>query len=85
MSLSPEQRSLRASIAANSRWAQEDPVPAMATVRQGWQRRLEDEVDPGRQLSETERARRVQAALRAHMLRLALASSRARAARKRAS
>lgn len=82
VSLSPEQRSLRASVAANSRWSREDPKPALKRVRGGWQRRLEAEVDPDGVLSEAERSRRAQAAMRAHMQRMALKSSRARAARK---
>lgn len=81
MSLSPEQRSMRASIAANERWSREDPRPAMARARAGWMRSFEHRVDPDLTLSPEERARRAHAAMRAHMGRLALASSRARARR----
>jgi hypothetical protein len=79
--LTPEQRSIRASVAANTRWSREDPRPALAKVREGWQRHWEDEVDPDRVLDPAERERRDQAALRAHMARLSLKSSRARSKR----
>lgn len=82
VSLSPEQRRLRAQTAAFTRWSQEDPRPAMATVRKGWRRRFEEQVDPDRQLSEAERTRRAEAAMKAHMAGLALKSSRARAKRR---
>jgi hypothetical protein len=81
MSLSPEQRRLRAQIAANSRWSREDPRVGTARARAAWYRRFLDEVDPDRILPPTERERRAQAALRAEMQRLALRSSKARAAK----
>ncbi len=81
MALSPEQRSLRARTAAHTRWSREDPRPAMEVVREGYFARFENEVDPDRLLSDEERHRRAQSALRAHMSRLALASSRARSKR----
>jgi len=40
--------------------------------------RFEDEVDPDRQLFPDERQRRAQAAMRAHMARLALRSAKSR-------
>ena len=78
MSLSPEQRTLRAQIAANTRWSTEDPGPAMEKVREGFLRKFEEQVDPDRVLIPQERERRALAARRAHMQRLALKSSRAR-------
>jgi hypothetical protein len=45
--------------------------------------RFEKEVDPERTLPVAERARRAESARRAHMSRLALASSKARRARKK--
>ena len=78
MSLSPEQLRLRAQIAANSRWSQEDPKDGTKKARAGFERRFELEVDPDGTLPEVERKRRAAAAMRAHMQRLALASSRAR-------
>jgi hypothetical protein len=78
MALTPEQRSIRASIAAHSRWSGEDPKVAMKKPRAGFEARFERQVDPDRLLSAAERKRRAKAAMRAHMARLALASSRAR-------
>lgn len=79
MALTPEQRKLRAQAAAYSRWAREDPKPAMEQVRVGFAKRFLDEVDPDRSLPEAERQRRAQAAMAAHMSRLAFQSSKARA------
>lgn len=81
VSLSPEQRALRASIAANTRWSQEDPKPALAKVREGYRGKWLDQVDPDRVLPEAERNRRADAAMRAHMQRMALKSAKARAQR----
>jgi hypothetical protein len=80
MSLSPSQRQLRASIAAYSRWAKEDSKAGTQPARAAFEQRFVDEVDPERVLPESERNRRAQAALAAHMRRLALASSKARKA-----
>lgn len=85
MSLSPEQRRLRASAAAYTRWSREDTRPAMKRVRDGYLRKFEDLVDPDRTLEPGERERRATAALRAEMRRLALISSQRRATRSRAS
>lgn len=82
MSLSPEQRQLRASIAGNSRWSQEDPKEGTKSARKAFEQRFLDQVDPQRVLPEAERERRARAALRAHMQRLALRSSKVRGARK---
>jgi hypothetical protein len=80
-SLSPEQRRLRAQIAANTRWSREDPRAGTARARAAWYRKFLDQVDPDRSLAPAERDRRVQAAVRAEMQRLALRSSKARAAK----
>jgi predicted methyltransferase MtxX (methanogen marker protein 4) len=77
--LTPEQRSQRARIGGLSRWAREDPKPAMAKARAGFDQRFIDEVDPERVLSEQERNRRADAARRAYFSKLALKSARARA------
>jgi hypothetical protein len=77
-SLTPEQRQLRASMAAYSRWAQQDPREGTAAPRAASWARFENQVDPDRTLSEGERYRRAKAAQNAHMKRMALASSRAR-------
>jgi hypothetical protein len=81
MALTAAQRKLRAQLAANTRWSREDPAPTAARGQAGLLARFEREVDPDGTLSPQERARRTQAALRAHMKRLALASSKARSAR----
>jgi hypothetical protein len=81
--LTPEQRSTRARIAANTRWAAEDPAENIARARRGFMARFYREVDPNNDLPEAERERRARAALRAHMGRLALKSSKARSTRKR--
>ena len=79
MALTAEQRSMRASIAAHSRWSKEDPAANAARGQAGLLARFDREVreaEPG--LSEAEYERRAQSAYRAHMGRLALASSKAR-------
>lgn len=84
-SMSPEERSMRGRIAASSRWARasaEDRAAAGRTARRGFDARFEREVDPDGTLSVEERFRRAEHAKKAYMLRLALASSKAR--RKRA-
>jgi hypothetical protein len=80
LSLSPEQRSLRASIAAHAMHGKYDSREVTANARAGFLAKFLDEVDastPG--LPEAERLRRAEHLLRAHMQRLALKSSRARA------
>ncbi len=83
MPLTPEQRALRARAAAYASWAAtSDPSargrPGQAALRS----RFEREVDPDGVLPSAERARRAEAARKAFFARLALASSKARAARK---
>jgi hypothetical protein len=80
--MTPAQLKLRAKIAANTRWSKEDPAPTAARGQAGLQARFEREVDPDGTLSPQERTRRAEAARKAHMQRLALRSSQARAARK---
>jgi hypothetical protein len=81
MSLSPEQRSLRASIAAHEMHARNDSRTVTANARAGFLAKFLAEVDalePG--LPEPERLRRAEHLLRAHMKRLALRSAKARKA-----
>lgn len=81
--LTPSQRTIRASIAAHARWANEDPSANAERGQRGLVARFEREAreyEPG--LSDAEYARRARCAYKAHMQRLALASSKARAARK---
>ena len=83
LKLTPEQRTLRASIAAHTRWSKEDPAANAARGQAGLLARFEREAraaDPG--LPDAEVARRAQSAYQAHMGRLSFASSKARAARK---
>jgi hypothetical protein len=79
--LTPEQRSLRARIAANARWKGEDPRPTAKRGQRGLLARFESEVDPEGILPEAERTRRAEAARREHMTRLAYKSSKARSRR----
>jgi hypothetical protein len=76
--VTPEQRALRAKLAAHARWSREDAREGTAAARAGFLRRFELEVDPDGILPAPERARRAESALKAHMSRLALKSSRAR-------
>jgi hypothetical protein len=81
--LTPEQRRIRASIAAHTRWSQENRAANAARGQAGLLARFEREIraaDPA--LPDAEVARRAESARRAHMGKLALASSKARAARK---
>lgn len=80
--LTPAQRSLNARLAAHARWSKSDPVSGTAAARKAFADRFDREVDPDGVLTPAERARRAQSARKAHFTRLALASSRARAARK---
>jgi hypothetical protein len=80
--LTRTQRALRAQIAANDRWSRENPAENAARGQAGLLAKFEREAreaEPG--LTEAEYARRAQAAYRAHMGRLSLASSKARARR----
>lgn len=78
----PEQRALAARIAAHSKWAVTDPREGTAAARAAFLDRFEREVDPDGLLAGPERARRAEHARRAYFARLALASAKARAARK---
>lgn len=77
-SLTPEQRSLRARLAAQTRWAGEDPQEGTRKAREAFLRGFEDKVDPDRVLPEGERRRRAASLRKAHYTRLALASSKRR-------
>lgn len=77
--MSPEQRTLRARIAALSRWAAEDPSTNAERGQKGLRDKFRREIagqHPDLAVAELER--RAEAAFRAHMARLALASSKAR-------
>ena len=76
--LTPEQRSLRARLAAHSLHAKVDPVAHTAPARQVFLARFEAEVDPEGVLPESERRRRAEHARKAYFTRLAFKSSQAR-------
>jgi hypothetical protein len=77
--LTPAQRRLRAQVAANERWSRvPNRTEATAPGRDAFLAGFEKRVDPLGELPEGERRRRAESARRAHMQRLALASSRAR-------
>lgn len=79
MPLTPTERSIRARIAANTRWAQEpDRLAATAPGRRAAFEKLLDEVDPQRVLTEAERLKRVKNAQQAHLARVRLAASKNR-------
>jgi hypothetical protein len=82
----PEQRRLSAQIAANTRWAREDGHANGLRGQRGLTARFEREILAAADgpLSERELARRVECARKAHFTRLALASSKVRAAKKAA-
>jgi hypothetical protein len=82
--LTPEQRSLRARMAAHSSWARTpDPAARTAPARQAALARFEREVDPGNVLPPKERQRRAASARRAYFTRLAMLSAKARAKKTR--
>ncbi len=74
-------RAVIARIAAAERWARTtDRRAATEPARRGLRARFEREADPEGLLDVSERARRADALLSAHMLRLARASAKARRA-----
>jgi hypothetical protein len=76
--LTPEQRVLRARMAAYRLHATHDPRETTRKAREAFAERFEREVDPDGVLPPAERARRAEAARRAYFTGLALRSSRAR-------
>lgn len=82
MPLTPAQRSLRARIAALTRWSTEDPKPNGERAQRGLRARIERETrERFPDLGDTELARRADCAYRAHFARLGFASGKARGAR----
>ena len=75
----PAERFMTATIAANTRWAHEpDRTAATSPARAAFNKRFEDEVDPDRTMTPTERGRRAESARKAYFMRLALKSARSR-------
>jgi hypothetical protein len=81
--LTPQQRVLRARLGAHTLHAR--GLTNTATARKTWEQRFVDEVDPDRVLPHKERAKRAEAAKKAHMTALAFKSSVARTKKKRGS
>lgn len=85
MSASPEERRLKASLAAHSRWARTtDRTAATAAAREGLLLKFERQVDPLGELLPAERSRRAKNAAKAHMQRMSLKASQAAARRREA-
>lgn len=74
----PEQRALRARLAAYSMHARHDPKETTRQARAAFEDRFLRQVDPDNTLPAAERERRASAARRAYFTRLALESSRRR-------
>ena len=82
MSLTPDQRSTRAKIAAAARWSAEDGHKNAIRAQQGLRAKFYRETrERFPDLPEDQIERRSEHAYKAHMLRLALKSSKARQAR----
>lgn len=81
MAVSSE-KSLRHQLAAHEMHARHDPCKTTAAAREASRGRFERQVDPEGRLDPVERARRAHHAEKAHMLRLAYLSVKARKARK---
>ena len=78
------ERSLRARLAAYTLHAQRDPRETTANGRAAFLARFDREVDPEGLLEPDERRRRAEQARRAYFTRLALASAKARRAKRAA-
>jgi hypothetical protein len=81
-SLSPEDRSLVAQIAAAERWGRTtDRTAATAPWRAGLRAKFARETDPNGTLDPVELERRIDSLFRAHMLRMSRAAKAARLAK----
>lgn len=75
----PEERSLSARIAIAERWGRTaDRTAATEPARAALRARFEAEADPDGVLTDAERRDRAEHLMRAHMLRMSLAATRAR-------
>ncbi len=78
----PGERSMQARLAAHTSWSRTSDASARTKpARDAFCERFEIEVDPNGELDPAERARRAAHARKAHFLRLALASAKARRAK----
>jgi predicted Rdx family selenoprotein len=83
VSLTPAERTARARLAAHVSWAKTtDRSARTAKARAAFEQKFRDEVDPDRELSESEREKRAASARNAYFQRLKF--SRLRAATKKA-
>lgn len=81
--MTPAQRHLRAKLAAHESWARTENRSARTeAARTAASLRFENQVDPEGKLLPAERATRAEHARQAHIMRMALASAKARAARR---
>jgi len=81
--LTPADRSLRAKIAANTKWSTVlDRSEATQPARDAFLQRFENQVDPNNELPEGVRKRNAESARRAYFQRLAYESARVRRAKK---
>lgn len=82
--LTPEERSLRAKIAAHMSWANTaNPAARTAAARQASLDRFEKLVDPDGTMDPAERSRRAESLKKAHYLKMAAASAASRRANAR--
>ena len=82
--LSPAERTLRARLAAHAMHGRHDARATTAKARAAFLARFEQQADPDRLLTPAERERRAQQLRRAYFAQLALASAKARRARRAA-
>jgi hypothetical protein len=81
--MTPEQRRIRARIAAHARWANTtDRAAAMEPLRRGLADKFEREADPDGVLSPQERAIRAESLKKAFYARIQLMASQAKARRR---
>lgn len=78
MTMTPEQRAIRARMAALARWSREDPKAHIAMMNKKFKDRFEKQVDPEGALPDEERRRRAESARKLFYQQLAYRSSRAR-------
>ncbi len=79
--MTPEQRALRGRLGAAVLHSRYDSRYLTQAARRKFLERFINEVDPHRRLPASERLRRAEQARRAHFVRLAMASAKARASR----
>lgn len=76
--MTPEERTMRARLAAHSLHAQQDSRELTAPARRAFLERFVKQVDPNSDLPEDERKRRAEHAKKAYFIKLAYLSAQAR-------